>query len=116
NLGIVLGLSSDATGAAAELTRAMHSADEHGLGVVSGTARSNLGFLAVVRGDLPDALEQFAGAERYFAAAGANSLLPRVHADHAEALADAGLLGDAESLIRQAIETYREQGQATELA
>ena len=54
-------------------------------------------------GNLPEALDAFAAAEDGYRQAGAQSELPRLHADHALALADANLLDDAEKLIDRAV-------------
>lgn len=48
-------------------------------------------------------------------AAGADSYLGRVNADHAKALGDAGLLDDAAVLLSRALDLFRGQGQRTEL-
>lgn len=116
NLAGVLGEIGDLDRAESELRRAAELDAELGLTADEGAARANRGFVLTLRGDLPGALGEFAAAEVCLRIGGADSLIPRVHADHAQALADAGLLEDSVALVRQAAATFRQQGQMTELA
>ena len=116
NLGGVWGQAGRYDDARTSLTRAITLAESAGHDVVVGTARQNLGFLAVLEGDLPGALSEFVASEVHFERAGAHTNLPRLFADHAQALADAALFRDAESYLDRAIALFRAQGQETELA
>ena len=49
--------------------------------------------------DLPRAISEFDEAETTYVAIGAEAYLPRVHADHAQVLADAALFDDADGLV-----------------
>ena len=66
-------------------------------------ALANLAYVETSEGNLPEALDAFAAAEDGYRQAGAQRELPRLHADHALALADANLLDDAEQLIDRAV-------------
>ncbi len=116
NLGAVLALLGDLTDAEHELQPATELAEREGLDLVAGAARANLGFVATLRGDLPGALDEFTRAEAVYRRAKADSMLPRLHADHAQALADAGLFEDADALVQTGVAMYEQQGQTTELA
>lgn len=116
NLGAVLSLLGEFGRADHELRQAASLADDMGMRSEAGVAWSNLGYVATLRGDLPGALAHFSLGEQRFVDAQAESLLPRLHADHAQALAEAGLFEDADALVARAISMYRVQGQQTELA
>lgn len=116
NLGAVLADRGRFALAGRHLRRSITIARELGLDVVVGIASSTLGYMATLQGDLPGAIQQYTEAERRFERAGADSYLGRVNADHAKALADAGLLDDAASLLARALDMFRVQGQRTELA
>jgi len=116
NLGATLSLLGELDAADDELGRTIELADGGRYDLVSGAAWATAGFVATLRGDLPEALVRFEAAEDRYDRAGAAAVLPRLHADHAQALADAGLLPDAVDLVSKAIDAYRRQGQATELA
>ncbi len=112
----MLALLGDVAEAESQLHLATELAERLGLDLVAGAARANLGYVATLRGDLPGALDEFTRAESLYRRASAESMLPRLQADHAQALADAALFDDADGLVRTAIESYRRQGQETELA
>ena len=116
NLGAVLALLGDLADAEHELQLATDLSERNGLDLVTGAARANLGFVATLRGDLPGALDEFTRAETVYRRAQADSVLPRLHADHAQALADAGLFEDADALVQTGVAMYEQQGQTTELA
>ncbi|MGH9135859.1 MAG: tetratricopeptide repeat protein, partial [Acidimicrobiales bacterium] len=116
NLGAVLSLLGEFEEAVSHLERARAIAKEHGLDGDAGMASANLGYVATLRGDLPGAISEYVEAEELYTSAHDLAVLPRLHADHAQALADAGLFHDADALARQAIDMYRQQGQQTELA
>ena len=61
--------------------------------------------------DLPRAIAEFEQAEAGYVAAGASGYLPQVHANHAQALADAGLFDDAEALGRRGLEMLHRRWQ-----
>lgn len=116
SLGAVLTLLGDYGGAERQLRQAAATAETSGLHLEAGIARANLGYVSTLRGDLPTALAEFDRAEDHYNRVNARGLLPRLHADHAQALADAALFDDADALVRTAVLTYRDQGQQTELA
>ena len=116
NLGAVLSLLGDYDGAERQLREAVAMAQKLELNVDAGIAAANLGYASALRGDLPSALDEFERAEVHYHRGNAASFLPRLHADHAQALADAGLFADADALVKSATSMYRNQGQETELA
>ena len=61
-----------------------------GQSLLVAVAHHNLGYLAMLQRDLPRAIAEFEVAETGLVEVGADGYLPRVHADHAQALADAG--------------------------
>jgi hypothetical protein len=63
-----------------------------------------------------EALDAYAAAEDGYRLTGSQAELPRLHADHALALADANLLDDAEHLIDRAVATSAASGNDLELA
>jgi tetratricopeptide (TPR) repeat protein len=79
-------------------------------------ALANLAFVATLEGNLPDALDCFASAEDGYRRAGNRADLPQLFADHAIALTDANLVGDAEVLIDQALELSTPTGNDLERA
>ncbi|MGI9052101.1 MAG: CHAT domain-containing protein [Ilumatobacteraceae bacterium] len=83
---------------------------------MAGDALTNLAFIATVEGDLPEALDCFASAEDGYKRSGTRSQLPQLYADHALALTDANLVGDAEPMIDRAIEMSRQSGNDLEVA
>lgn len=116
NLGAVLGQLRDFRAADTHLRRAIVVADELDDHVVAATALQNLGFLAMLRGDLPSAIAEFERSESRFVGVGARAYLPRLYADHAQALAGAALFDDAEVLIRRALEMLQADGNEIEVA
>jgi tetratricopeptide (TPR) repeat protein len=116
NLGAVLSLMGQHEAAEGHLRESIGTAERLSLPTVAGAAAANLGFVLTLRGELPDAIAAFERAETHYRASNAESDLPRLHADHAQALADSGLVADADGLIGLAIDMYRQQGQLTELA
>ncbi len=116
NYGGVLSVIGDLDEAEAQLRWAAQLDADLGLPSDEGAARANLGYVMTLRGDLPGALAEFGAAEVCLQRGGAGSLVPRVHADHAQALSEAGLWDDSLTLVGQAAGMFREQGQATELA
>ena len=103
-LGAVLGQVRDFRSAERHLREAIKVADDLGQSLLVASAHHNLGYLAMLQRDLPRAIAEFEVAESAYIAAGANGYLPQVHADHAQALADAGLFDDAETLARRALD------------
>jgi CHAT domain-containing protein/tetratricopeptide (TPR) repeat protein len=115
NLGTVLIALGRYGVARRQLTRAVVVAERLGLDIVVGSARANLGVVSTLQGNLPGALNEFVEAERRHVASESESYLPLIHTDHARALADAGLLEDAEALLQRAIAMFRSQGQLIDL-
>jgi tetratricopeptide (TPR) repeat protein len=89
------------------------SNDQISLGAL---ALANLAYVETTEGNLPEALDAFASAEDGLRLTGTLVDLPRLHADHALALADANLLDDAEHLIDRAVELSAAGGNDLELA
>ena len=79
-------------------------------------ALANLAYVETTQGNLPEAFDAFASAEDGLRRTDSVVDLPRVHADHALALADANLLDDAEHLIDRAVELSAAGGNDLELA
>ena len=79
-------------------------------------ALANLAYVETTEGNLPEALDAFASAEDGMRRTDTGADLPRLHADHALALADANLLDDAEHLIDRAVELSAAGGNDLELA
>lgn len=115
NLGAILAEQGRFRRATRQLEQAMAIADELGLDVVAGIALATQGYIATLQGDLPGAIQRYTVAELHFERAGAATYLGRVNANHAKALADAGLLADAMGLLDRALDMFRTQGQQTEL-
>ena len=115
-LGVVLCEGGDLSAARAQTLRAAEIAADLGRDVDVGLARGNLGYIASLGGDLPGALEQYETAERVLSAASAETYLPRLHADHARALADAALFDDSVALMDRALTMLQRQGNDIELA
>ena len=116
NLGAFLSQTRDYRAAERHLDRAVELATDLSDPLLLATARHNLGYLAMMHGDIPRALREYEAAEDSFEAVGATSYLPRLFADHAQALADAGLLDDAEPLLGRAVEMLHEHGNEIEIA
>ncbi|CAN5839429.1 MAG: CHAT domain-containing protein [Ilumatobacteraceae bacterium] len=83
---------------------------------MAASALANLAYVASIEGNLPEALDCFASAEDGYHRAGMRADLPFLYADHALALTDANLVGDAEPLIDRAVELSTESGNDVELA
>ena len=114
NLGAVLAEIARYDEAESQLHRVIADGARLGGGVIVSLAYENLGFLAVLRGDLPAALEHLSAAEDGLVTA--ETYLPRLWVDHARALANAALFDDAEVLLQQALERFEEQGHGIEVA
>ena len=83
---------------------------------LAAVALANLAYVETTEGNLPEALDAFAHAEDGYRQTGTVAEMPRLHADHALALADANLLDDAEDLIDRAVELSAAGGNDLELA
>lgn len=83
---------------------------------LAAVALENLAYVETSEGNLPEALDAFAAAEDGHRLTGRLDELPRLHADHALALADANLLDDAEHLIDRAVAIAASSGNDLELA
>jgi CHAT domain-containing protein len=115
-LGAVHGQVRDFRSAERHLREAVNIATDVGQTLVAATAHHNLGYLATLQRDLPRAIVEFDSAESGYLAASAEGYLPQVHADHAQALADAGLLDDAEALARRALDAHQAGGNEIDVA
>lgn len=115
NLGVVMSDLGRYAGARRQLARAVVVAEGLGLDAVVGGARSALGYVLTLQGDLPGAMREFAAAERCHVAAAATSQLPKLYADHAKALAEAALFDDATALLDRAVRLLRGSGQLADL-
>jgi tetratricopeptide (TPR) repeat protein len=116
NLGAVLGQIGDYKSAERHLHEAIKVAGDIGQTLFVAMAHHNLGYLAMLQRDLPRAIAEFEHAEAGLVAAGAAGYLPRVHADHAQALADAGMYDDAGVLVGRALEMLEADGNEIEMA
>lgn len=115
NLGTVLSDLGRYRAARRHLARAVRVAEAEGLDLVVAAATASLGCVSTLRGDLPGAIREFADAERRHVDGDTHAYLPRLHTDHARALADAGLLDDAAALLERARQMFSRQGQLAEL-
>ncbi len=116
NLGAVLGQISDFRSAERHLLEAIGVLEGSGQVMLDAMAHHNLGYLAMLQRDLPKAIDEFELAESGFERARSVAHLPRVHADHAQVLADAGLFDDADSLVSRALEMLAKDGNEIEIA
>jgi CHAT domain-containing protein/tetratricopeptide (TPR) repeat protein len=116
SLGAVLGQLREYRAAERNLREAILVASEIGQHRQVAMAHHNLGYLAMIQGDLPAALDEFEQAEQRHVAAGIETELPRLYADHAQALADAALFDDAEALLRRALQMLQAHGNEIEMA
>ncbi|CAN5828581.1 CHAT domain-containing protein [soil metagenome] len=114
NLGAVLAQLGRYDEAERHLHDVLSLRDPSTVEVFAAVAMHNLGFLALMRGDVPAALTHLADAEQMFLTAGADSYQPQIWADQAAALADAMMLDDAAELLGQAQRRFEELGQRTE--
>ena len=116
NLGAVESQQGAFEAARAHLLDAVTIAFEHDQISLGALALANLAYVETTEGNLPEALDAFASAEDGLRLTGTLIDLPRLHADHALALADANLLDDAEHLIDRAVELSAAGGNDLELA
>ena len=103
NLGAIESQRAEYDHAREHLLRAITIAFETDQISWGALALANLAFVETEEGNLPEALDAFASAEDGYRRTGTQSELPRLYANHAEALADANLLDDAEELIDRAV-------------
>jgi hypothetical protein len=115
-LGAVLGQVRDFRAADRHLREAINVGSELGQTLIVASAHHNLGYLAMLRRDLPRAIAEFESAEAGYRAAGASGYLPQLHTNHAQALADAGLFDDADALSRRSLDTFTADGNEIEIA
>lgn len=116
NLGAVLGQIREYAAAEGHQRQAIEIGETLGADLLVATAQHNLGYLAMLRGDLPTAIEEFETAERGFVSVGAEAYLPRLHADHAQVLGEAALFDDASMLMRNALDMLERHGNEIEVA
>jgi tetratricopeptide (TPR) repeat protein len=105
NRGILLTQLYEFDAAAADLHEAMRLCQRLGRDLAAGIIDANLGFLAMVRGDVPAALDHLDAAERRIAAHGAQ--LGPVFQDRAELLLSVRLLGEARAEADRAVRAYQ---------
>ena len=99
----------DLAAAAADLELAIAAFEAHGSAVDVAEARHNLGYTALLAGDLVRALREM-GAARPVVAAASEANAAICDADMAEALRDAGLVTEAERLLRAAARAFSKNG------
>lgn len=114
NLGAVLAQLGRFDEAEVELLRVIDGPPAERLAI--GIARQNLGFTALLRGDLPRSLRLHEAAEAEIAEVGAVTYLPRIQLDFARVLLAGGLHADALAMLQRAIDGFVSQGQSLELA
>jgi tetratricopeptide (TPR) repeat protein len=115
-LGAVLGQVHDYRAAERRLDEAIIVAGDLGQLLLVALAHHNVGYLAMLQRDLPRAISEFERAEVTLVDIGAVAYLPRVHADHAQVLADAALFDDAETLMSRALDMLAADGNEIEVA
>ena len=115
-LGAVLGQIRDFRAAERHLREAIRVAGTLEQTLIVASAHHNLGYLGMLQRDLPRAIAEFEHAEAGYVAAQARGYLPQIHTNHAQVLADAGLLDDAEVLGRRALEMLTADGNEIEIA
>lgn len=94
--------------ARADLRRCTEIAARHGLGLHVAMARTNLGCLDVIAGDLPSALRAFARSEADYRVL-APGRLANLAVERARALVAAGLYREAERQLADAVERAAQQ-------
>ncbi|WP_336630654.1 MULTISPECIES: CHAT domain-containing protein [unclassified Microbacterium] len=106
NRSVVAMQRRDLTLAATDLEAAIVDFEAHGDRAAAAEARHNLGYTALLGGDLVRAMREMGDARPVIAAASAvNAAICDV--DLAEALRDAGLVTDAERMLRDAARAFR---------
>lgn len=109
NRSLVAMQMRDLPAAIDDLEQAVAAFEQHAEPVDVAEARHNLGYTALLGGDLVRAMREMGAARPVIAAASeANAAIGDV--DMAEALRDAGLVTEAERLLRQAAQAFRENG------
>ena len=117
NLGAIESQRGENDAAREHLLEAVTIAFEREQVSLGALALHNLAYVETIEGNLPEALDAYAAAEDgYRLRPASQAELPRLHADHALALADANLLDDAEHLIDRAVATSAASGNDLELA
>lgn len=115
NLGIVLSDLGRYGAAREELQRAIGRAEELGLTSLLIVAEATLGYVMMLQGDLPDALEQFNRADQRRRDEASGTYVPQLHANHARVLGEMALYDEAAILLERAVGLLRDRGQYTEL-
>jgi hypothetical protein len=102
-------LAAGHVGAArADLSRSAQLTGRHGFALPSAVATHNLGDLELLRGDIPAALRSYQAAERVYRRL-APGKLATLGIDRARALLAAGLYGEGDRELAQAMERARRQ-------
>ncbi|MFW5470888.1 CHAT domain-containing protein [Knoellia sp. CPCC 206435] len=110
NRGLAAVSLQDLDGGRRDLERALEVAVEHDFPHQEFKARHNLGCVAYLAGDIPDALRLMAEAAEMPTDVG----LARAHLDHAKVLLDAGLVDEAEVVLHRGLEAARRDRQRLE--
>jgi tetratricopeptide (TPR) repeat protein len=109
NRAVIYGYQNEFTAAVRVLREAEELCDEHDLSLSAGFVRQNLGWIEMLRGDVPAALSNFDVAEQRFRALG--SRLGFVLADRSELLLSMRLLSEARQTGEQAVQQIEREGQ-----
>lgn len=107
NRALVHGQRHAFAAAHADLTEAERLATELGRDLALGIIHENLGFVEILRGDVPAALGYLAAAERRIEANG--GLVGPTLQDHSELLLSAGLVREAREASERAIAAYQRE-------
>lgn len=109
NRSVVAMQLRDLAAAFADLEQAVHGYESHGTVIDVAEARHNLGYTALLGGDLVRAMREMGAARTVIAdASAANAAIGDV--DMAEALRDAGLVTEAERLLQGAARAFSRNG------
>jgi tetratricopeptide (TPR) repeat protein len=109
NRAVIYGYQNEFTAAERVLREAEELCDEQDLALSAGFVRQNLGWIEMLRGDVPAALGNFDVAEQRFRALG--SRLGFVLADRSELLLSMRLLSEARQTGEQAVRQIEREGQ-----
>ncbi|MFT4051396.1 MAG: CHAT domain-containing protein [Microbacterium sp.] len=110
NRSIIAMQLRDLPAAIADLEQAISAFEEHGTEIEVAEARHNLGYTALLGGDLVRAMHEMGAARPVIAAAGSLANTAICDIDMAEVLRDAGLVTEAERLLSEAAGAFRRSG------
>lgn len=114
NRGISHTYLGDYAAAQRDLRRTHEIALEHGLDLFAGRAQHNLGFVALVTGDVPGALRAFTDAERWLPPAGHDQAARLL--DLADAYLTGRLFHEARETLERAVAALDDGGFAVDVA